>query len=72
MSNEIKTVMLGEILNDKQIARVSKIINTPSEDDQMLKELKKYLNTIKVELEEKGFVADYLAFVLYAKAKGII
>lgn len=66
-----KQVTLGEILTEDQAEEAFKILKeTPK--DKCVNALKVYFRTIEKELEGKGMLPDYLAYVLYAKQYNII
>lgn len=71
MSTETKTVAITDILTDKQIDEVVRICNkTP--DNQIVRELSKYLKQFEHDLDYKGIVYEYLAWVLYAHYNKIV
>ena len=66
---------LRDFLTDQQIAQVERIwvknvkAGTP---DNAVAEFKAYLRPFGAELEAKGVLPDYLAYLLYARYSGII
>ena len=62
---------LNEILNDEQLAKVNEIINLSTNDDDILRRLKKYFLSINNQLEVKGILGDYLAWAVYANCKNL-
>ncbi len=67
----MKTITLGELLNGAQCSQVERIIEQ-TEEGQLVRKLTDYLKQFRDELEAKGVLPEYLAWVLYAKAQGII
>jgi hypothetical protein len=59
----MKTTTLGELLTDEQIERVMDIIASTTRQDRIAK-LKEYFNSFKDELERKGVIADFLAYLV--------
>lgn len=60
-----KNTTLGEILNPEQLHGAVDIINRIQNDDIALTQaLKKYLVQFSADLEKKGVVPDYLAYLL--------
>lgn len=68
---ETKTVALGDILSKQQLKDIAKLLNETPEHNQV-EFLKNYLNTFPEELEAKGVLPDFLAYMLYAKHNHII
>lgn len=68
----MKTIELSELLNDGQINRVTEILDSKGYIWERDKELKKYLSQFRSELEAKGVLPEYLAYVLIAKHQQII
>jgi len=67
----MKTITLADILDNDQCAAVERIIiETP--EGQLVRALTAYLKKFREQLEEKGVLPEYLAWVLYAKVQGII
>lgn len=65
LTESTRSVALSDILTDDQIKVVVEILNRPNVDDiAMTKLLKEYLRTIGPQLEAKGVVADYLAYMI--------
>lgn len=58
------TFRLGDLLTEPQIEAVLDIIEHCPDSIERVKRLKEYLNTFKDDLEKKGVVADYLAYVI--------
>lgn len=68
MSDEPKTVLLSEILTEDQLDEVERILKNCGDDrTQASNDLRRYLAQFKVELEAKGVVSDYLAYVIAYK-----
>ena len=63
-----RNVVLGDILTKEQLDRVTRILNGKSgNQSSVLKGLKKYLGSIRTDLQTKGVDSDYLAYyLLYA------
>lgn len=61
---------LSELLSEQEIKDVAKILALP--EDEIIEELKTYLNERVEKLEAQGVLPDYLAYVLYAKSQNII
>lgn len=59
----MKTMPLGQLLTDEQIEQVLDIIQHTARHERIAK-LKEYLGQFKAELEHKGVVADYLAYMV--------
>lgn len=59
-----KITSLGEILTEPQIEAVLDIIQKYPDSIERVKQMKAYLSPFKAELEKKGVVADYLAYVI--------
>lgn len=71
-SQGLREAQLGDFLNDNQMQACIDILNRPDIDDiAQTKELKRYLNQFKVDLEAKGILPDYLAYVLIANADAL-
>lgn len=67
------TLDFAAILTDEQLEKVVSLINNNTRDDEtLITELKLYLSGIADQLEQKGVGSDYLAYWLFAKARGII
>lgn len=60
----MKTIKLGDLLNDQQVQGVVDILNSNQPESVIIHNLKAYLNEFKDELEKNGVVSDYLAYVL--------
>ena len=59
-----KNVQLGDILTPEQIDAVVQLACSTPDDFKFTQRAKDYLNKIATELEAKGVVPDYLAYVL--------
>lgn len=66
MSKNTKTMQLGEILTPEQCDEVARICETET-DDHIVPKLKQYLAQFTEQLEAKGVLPDYLAYLLYYK-----
>lgn len=66
MSQNTKTMSLGDILNPEQCDEVISICETET-DENIVPRLKQYLGQFKEQLESKGVLPDYLAYLLYYK-----
>lgn len=63
--NETKTVRLSDLLTKEQVKECCKIINRGSRySNETIGALKEYLGQFKEELEAKGVLPDYLAYML--------
>jgi hypothetical protein len=75
-SQQYRQMAVKDLLTKDQMARVEEIftqaVKTRASEQQIVRALKEYLNTIESELLDKGVLPDYLAYVLLANAKGII
>jgi len=71
-TEEVKQTTLAAILTEQQLNHVVKLCNSAQSDAQLIHELKTYLRSFAAELESKGVVADYLAYWVFAKARGIV
>lgn len=60
------TASLNELLSDAQCERVIAIVESGESDSQIIKDLKEYLGTLREQLEAKGVLPAYLAYVLIA------
>ncbi len=67
-----RTTSLSELLSDEQITAVTAILNKPVDSFQTTKELKAYLKQFSGELQQKGVVSDYLAYLLMANRDNIL
>lgn len=63
----MKTVQLTELLDDEQIKGVEGILKEYDGSNVMTLALIRYLSQFRAELEAKGVVPEYLAYVLIAK-----
>lgn len=63
----MKTVALKEILNEEQLTEVERLVNSTPDQTSLTQKLRVYLAQFKEELEAKGVVGDYLAYVLAYK-----
>ena len=71
MSAAIKIVALSELLTDAQIKETVRICET-MDDAQIVKTLSSYFAQFRESLEkDKGVLPEYLAWVVYAKFKGV-
>lgn len=65
-----RTVKLREILTEKQIRQLTKVMNKHRGKPTLTSELKKLLEPLAEQLEAKGVLPDYLAYYLtYAADK---
>ena len=55
---------LSDILTPEQIQEVTNIANSVTDDMELTRKLKAYFATIAQELDAKGIVPDYLAYML--------
>lgn len=65
LNDETPMVKLGDLLTSEQSARTTDILNGQGDDSYKIKKLKQYFNTIKADLEAKGALPEYLAYVVY-------
>lgn len=68
----MKTVSLSQLLTDDMAGECAKIIATGEDDFQRVKELKEYLVKFRAELEAKGILPEYLAYVLLANCQPVL
>lgn len=68
--SEERMMQVGDILTDEQISKVEALLQSDGGDFDKCNAVKKYLWTFKDELEKKGVVADYLAYVIVYKIYG--
>jgi CHASE3 domain sensor protein len=61
----MRTEILENILNKKQLKKVTAIVNSNNKED-VLSELKLYFKEMEEELSEKGVYHEYLAWSIYA------
>lgn len=59
-----KTMKLGDILTEAQIAETMDILNSPNGDIQITKRLKEYYGQFREQLESKGILPEYLALAV--------
>lgn len=65
MADETKMVKLTDLLTEEQLDNVEKILNNCGGDRmQATKDLRSYLVHFKDQLEAKGVVYEYLAYVI--------
>ena len=63
-----ETKTLGDLLTDAQLAETQKILEEPNLDDfERSNKLRRYYESIKTELEAKGVVPGFLAYVVVFK-----
>lgn len=68
MKSTCKGTPLGAILNDDQLEAVLTIIQTWHDEPlTRIRKLKEYLAQFRTELENKGVVPEYLAYVINQK-----
>jgi hypothetical protein len=68
-----KQTTLADILTPPQMAKVQQYMKAHKSDPEaLLNALKAYFMTIHTDLNAKGIDPNYLAYVLYGKAIGII
>ena len=68
----MKIAKLSDLLTQEQMEEVCDIFNTSDDDMDAVRKLKIYLNNLKEQLEAKGIVPDYLAYVLLASFRKLI
>ena len=61
----MRAEILENILNKKQLKKVTTIVNSNNKED-VLSKLKLYFKEIEQELSEKGVYHEYLAWSIYA------
>lgn len=61
-----KQTTLADILTPEQAARLNQILKGNQDPDEALRAMKQYFATIRAELESKGVVPEYLAYLIYA------
>ena len=62
-----KQASLTDILSAEQMQQLRSLLEANPDPEDALKAMKQYFGTISAELEAKGVVPAYLAYVLYAK-----
>lgn len=62
-----KTVRMDELLTEDQIKMVTEILNQGGTDFERTHAVRKYLEQFKDQLEAKGVVPGYLAYVVVFK-----
>ena len=68
---KMKTITLGQLLNEKQIVEVTRILNSSADSIERVRRLKDYFGTFRDDLEKKGVLPEYLAWAVeYAKMSG--
>lgn len=67
----MKTIPMSEILTDEQCEQIVTILKT-TEDGKVVRAIVDYLKPFRKQLEDKGFLPEYLAWFIYAKNNGII
>ncbi len=67
-----KQMSLSDLLSDEQMRQLERLLKANPDPEDALKAMKQYFGTIGAELESKGVVPAYLAYVLYAKLTGAI
>ncbi len=65
-------VTLGELLTEQQCSDIWGIIEQETDSIVRVRKLKEYLGNLREELEAKGVLPEYLAYVLEAKVTGVI
>lgn len=71
MDSKLKTITLGELLNDKQIVEVTRILNSSADSMERVRRLKDYFDTFREDLEARGVEPHYLSYAVeyYTAAK---
>lgn len=54
---------LGELFTEAQLAEVNRILKAHEDSVERVRALKEYLSQFRTELEAKGAVPEYLAYV---------
>lgn len=67
-----KQMRLTDIMTPEQLRQLEALLQANPDPEDALKAMKQYFGTISAELEAKGVVANYLAYLLYAKLTGAI
>jgi len=67
-----KQMHLTDILTPEQLHHLEALLQANPDPEDALQAMKEYFGTISAELEAKGVVAGYLAYLLYAKLIGAI
>lgn len=67
MSDEVRHMKLSELLTHEQLDEVERILNSTEDRMDASNQLRRYLAQFKTELEAKGVVSDYLAYVIAFK-----
>lgn len=65
-----KTVRMDELLTEDQIKMVTEILNQGGTDFEKTHAIRKYLEQFKDQLEAKGVLHDYLAYVIVFQIHG--
>lgn len=60
----MKTIQLGELLNEQQLVETKRILHSTTDPIERVRRLKDYFETFSEELEAKGVLPDYLAYVV--------
>lgn len=67
-----KRLELGDLLNDTQLRVLTDLIRNNPEPEERLRAIKQYLNSIHEDLEDKGVLPDFLAYVLEFRIPDLI
>ncbi len=67
MSEETKQVKLIDLLTHEQLDEVERILSETEDQMEASNKLRRYLSQFRSELEAKGVVSDYLAYVIAYK-----
>ena len=72
MSDETRIMPIGDILSKEQQAAVVAILQKPEHGIDLVRELKAYLAQFGAELEAKGVLSSYFAYLLLANKDRIL
>lgn len=67
-----KQITLEDVLTPEQQKHVAGLLRTHKDPEKLLAALKSYFATIASDLAGFGVVPDFLAYIIYGKAIGII
>ena len=65
-----KTVRMDELLTEDQVKMVTEILNQGGTEFEKTHAIRRYLAQFKEQLEAKGVLSDYLAYVIVFQLYG--